>query len=400
MQAADLTKHEHRWFLWTTLATLAAFTAIATDLYLPAFPQVAEQFGVDTQGVQFTLTSFFAGMAVGQLIWGPYSDRHGRKPAVILGIVLFIVASVACIFAPNLWVLVVARFIQAFGGSVTMLSSRAIVRDIYTGTDMARTMSAVMTIFMAAPILAPSLGAIILSFGSWQWVFAALALFGVLAGLNFLRMPETLASENRVQHSLKEVLQNYLEISKNREFRLAIMQVGSQTLMLFAYVTMIPSVMMLTLGLTATEFGLVFGANAVGLILGSQVNFRVLKRVPVAVALKWFVITQASGAFLLLILANLVPSVWVIVPILMVTIGVGSSIAGNSSTLALAPFSSGAAQASGMVGIVQSVAAALVSFILSLVPGEPLLKMTVTMAVIGVLAITVLFIRERESGAQ
>lgn len=397
MQAADLTKHEHRWFLWVTLATLAAFTAVATDLYLPAFTQVAGEYGVTTQEVQFTLTAFFVGMALGQLIWGPYSDRHGRKPAVLLGIVIFIAASIACIFAPNLLFLVIARFAQAFGGSVTMLNSRAIVRDLFTGNDMARTMSAVMSIFMAAPILAPTIGALILNFGSWHWIFAALAIFGVLAGLNFLRMPETLAPENRVKHSLGEVLRNYVAISKHREFRFAIMQVASQTLMLFAYVTMIPSVMMLSLGLSPNEFGLMFGTNALALILGSQINFRILKRVSVRAALKWFVVTQASGAFALLIFANLFPSVWVIVPILMVTIGVGSSIAGNSTTLALAPFKTGAAQASGVVGIVQSVAAAVISAVLSIVPGEPLVKMTATMAAIAVIAITVLVIREREA---
>lgn len=398
MQSSDLTKHEHRWFLWVTLATLAAFTAVATDLYLPAFTQVAGDFGVTTQEVQFTLTAFFVGMAAGQLVWGPYSDRQGRKPAVLLGISIFIVASLACVFAPNIWFLVIARFAQAFGGSVTMLSSRAIVRDLFTGNDMARTMSAVMSIFMAAPILAPSVGALILNFGSWHWVFAALAIFGVLAGLNFVRMPETLARENRVNHSLREVLQNYGEISKNREFRFAILQVASQTLMLFAYVTMIPSVMMISLDLSPSEFGLMFGTNAVALIIGSQINFRILKRVTVRQALKWFVITQASGAIALLILANAFASVWVIVPLLMVTIGVGSSIAGNSTTLALAPFTTGAAQASGVVGIVQSLAAAAISALLSIIPGEPMLKMTLTMAAIAVVAISVLILREREAG--
>jgi DHA1 family bicyclomycin/chloramphenicol resistance-like MFS transporter len=398
MQVSDLTKPEHRWFLWVTMATLAAFTAIATDLYLPAFTQVATDFDVTTKEVQFTLFSFFVGMAFGQLIWGPFSDRHGRKSAVILGIAIFILASIACVFAPNLWFLVIARAVQAFGGSVTMLASRAIVRDLFTGNEMARTMSAVSSIFMAAPILAPTLGAGILAFGSWHLIFVGLAIFGALAGLNFMRMPETLSAEARTNLGLREILGKYGQIAKNVEFRFAIMQVMSQTLMLFTYVTMIPSVMMVELGLTPGEFGIMFGTNALALIAGSQVNFRILKRVSVRKALKWFVIVQASGAFVLLFAANTWHSVWVIVPILMVTIGVGSSIAGNSTTLALAPFTSGAAQASGVVGIAQSLAAALISGLLSLISGEPLIKMTFTMATIATIAITVLIIRERRLG--
>lgn len=397
MQVADLTKREHRWFLWITMATLSAFTAMATDLYLPAFTQVASDFSVTTKEIQFTLFSFFVGMALGQFVWGPISDRYGRKPAVLAGISIFVVASIACVFAPNLWFLVFARALQSFGGSVTMLASRAIVRDLFTGKEMARTMSAVSSIFMAAPILAPLLGAIILISGSWHWIFVGLAIFGLLAGLNFIRMPETLAVEARTKDGIGSALKKFVEITRNVEFRFAIMQVMSQTLMLFTYITMIPSVMMVELELTPQQFGIMFGTNALALILGSQINFRILKKVSVRKALKWFVIVQASGAFTLLFVANIWHSVWVIVPILMVTIGVGSSIAGNSTTLAMAPFTTGAAQASGVVGVAQSLAAASVSGLLSLLPGEPIVKMTFAMASIATIAITVLIIRERRA---
>jgi DHA1 family bicyclomycin/chloramphenicol resistance-like MFS transporter len=400
LQASDLTKKEHRWFLWITMATLAAFTAVATDLYLPAFTEVAKDFSVTTKEIQLTLFSFFIGMAFGQLFWGPISDRYGRKPAVLVGITLFIAASIACVFAPNLWFLTFARAFQSFGGSVTMLASRAIVRDLFTGKEMARTMSAVSSIFMAAPILAPSLGAVILNFGSWHWIFVGLAIFGTLAALNFLRMPETLPMQSRTTDGIGQAIVKFGGIVRNVEFRFAIMQVMSQTLMLFAYVTMIPSVMMVELGLTPSEFGIMFGTNALALIIGSQINFRVLKRVSVRKALKWFVIVQASGAFLLLIVANSFHSVWAIVPILMVTIGVGSSIAGNSTTLAMAPFSSGAAQASGVVGVAQSLAATVISGLLSVLPGEPIVRMTFTMATIATIAITVLVIRERRLGKE
>lgn len=396
LKLAELTNRKHRWMLWGTLASLSAFPAMATDLYLPGFPAVAAQFGATTYDVQLTLSSFFYGMAIGQLVWGAASDRLGRKLPTILGIGLFILGSIACAFAPNLWFLVIARFVQALGGAAAMTIVRAIVRDLFSGEEMARTMSAVMSIFMIAPILAPSIGALILEFGQWQWIFVVLALFGVGAILNFMRMPETLPVEHRQRNGFGEVMKAYGAILKTSEFRYAVVQAASASLMLFTYVSLIPSVLMVQFGATPAQFGIFFGINSLALVAGSQINRRILKKLKVSQALRNMVGFQALMAIALFALAHTVPSILVVLPMLMLTIGANPSIAGNSATLAMGPFQNSAAQASAMVGLIQGISSASAAAIAAVLPGEPLSKMTTMMLVIAALSSAILIIRERK----
>ena len=396
MKLSELTLPKNRWKLWGTLASLSAFPAMATDLYLPGFPAVAHQFSVSTYEVQLTLSSFFYGMAAGQLLWGATSDRLGRKLPTILGISLFIIGSIACAFAPNLWFLIIARFIQALGGAAAMTIVRAIVRDLYSGEEMARTMSAVMSIFMAAPILAPSLGALILQYGQWNWIFIVLAVFGVLAILNFAQMPETLPREQRQRNGVGDVIRVYGSILRTSEFNFAVLQASAASLMLFSYVSLIPSVLMVEFGATPAQFGIFFGVNALSLVAGAQINRRILKRLKVHEALRNFVIFQAIMAVVLFTLAHTFPVIWVILPMLMLTIGANTSIGGNSATMAMAPFKSSAAQASALVGVIQGLSGASIAAIAAVLPGQPLEKMTTMMLVIAAVASTVLFIRVRK----
>ena len=396
MKLSELTLPKNRWKLWGTLASLSAFPAMATDLYLPGFPAVAHQFSVSTYEVQLTLSSFFYGMAAGQLLWGATSDRLGRKLPTILGISLFIIGSIACAFAPNLWFLIIARFIQALGGAAAMTIVRAIVRDLYSGEEMARTMSAVMSIFMAAPILAPSLGALILQYGQWNWIFIVLAIFGVLAILNFAQMPETLPREQRQRNGVGDVIRVYGSILRTSEFNFAVLQASAASLMLFSYVSLIPSVLMVEFGATPAQFGIFFGVNALSLVAGAQINRRILKRLKVHEALRNFVIFQAIMAVVLFTLAHTFPVIWVILPMLMLTIGANTSIGGNSATMAMAPFKSSAAQASALVGVIQGLSGASIAAIAAVLPGQPLEKMTTMMLVIAAVASTVLFIRVRK----
>lgn len=395
----ELTQSKHRWMLWGTLASLSAFPAMATDLYLPGFPAVAQQFSITTYDVQLTLSSFFFGMAIGQLLWGATSDRLGRKLPTILGIGLFVIGSIACSFAPNLVFLVVARFVQALGGAAAMTIVRAIVRDLYSGEEMARTMSAVMSIFMAAPILAPSLGALILEYDDWRGIFIVLAVFGAAAALNFSRFPETLPATLRQPNGVRVVVRAYGEILKHSEFRLAVMQSAAASLLLFTYVSLIPSVLMVEYGATPTQFGIFFGVAALSLVAGAQINRRILSRVRVQDALRRFVLFQAAMAVLLFAVSHLAPVIWIILPMLMLTIGANTSIGGNSATLAMAPFQGSAAQASALVGVIQSVASASVAAIVAVIPGQPLNKMTTTILLISAITTSVLWVRERKMRA-
>lgn len=393
MNLDQIKSPKRKWRLWSTLAFLSAFPALATDMYLPSFPKVASHFDVPISTVGLTLSAFFVGTALGQLMWGPLSDRFGRKSPTFLGIVIFIAGSILCFLAPTLPVLVLARFVQAFGGSAAMVISRAITRDLFSGQQMAQTMSAVSSIFMAAPILAPSIGSLILMFANWTSIFLVLAVFGLLIGLNFLSFPETLEKRPNDSEQKINIFRSYFGILRNQEFLLSASQLVFSSFFLFTYISLIPAVAMNEFGFSTVQFGLLFGGNALALILGSQINFRLLKTRQVRQALKFFVAVQVVASILFLVSVIIFHALFISLPFLVIAIGCAPAIGGNSTTLAMEPFKEKAAQASALIGTIQSLGAASVAAVLVFIPGDAFFKMACAMTVISVISITIFSLR-------
>ncbi|MEY4985834.1 MAG: hypothetical protein RLZZ359_720 [Actinomycetota bacterium] len=387
-------------FLLGLLGLLSAFPALSTDLYLPAFKQISGSLGVTDSQLQLTLAISFFGLALGSLFWGTISDRFGRKVPTVVGIGIFVIASVACALAPSFAVLLIARLFQSLGGSAAFIAGRAIIRDLYSGQEMARVMAAVMSIFLIAPILGPSLGAAILSVADWRWIFYTLAIIGGVAIACMLLLPETLELQNRSSLGGIATLQNYTKILRDREYVFAILQTAASSFMTFSYVASAPSVYMGHFGISETWFAVIFGANAVGLLAMTQINRRLLKNIKVVRVLGGMVIFQASSGLLLFALGNLTESLFAVIPLVMLTLSASPSIGGNSTTLALHNFKVNAAQASALIGVIQSLSATFVMSLLAAVPLEPLLKMLTFMASVAVLALTVLVIRSRELKAR
>lgn len=396
MQLETLKAGKGRLALLLVLGAMAAFPAISTDLYLPGFPQVAHDFGVTVPAVQVTLSATFFGLGIGMMLWGPASDNRGRKRPALLGIGAYILGSLLCALAPNLPVLTIARFLQALGGAAAVVVGRAIVRDLYDGQVMARTMAGVQSIFLIAPILGPSIGALILQFGNWPWLFVFLAAFGVLGFFGVTRLPETLPSAARAKHDARGAIRQYALILRDKSFAFAVLQASAASFMIFGFVASAPAVFMGEFGLSQSAFGLMFGVNAIGLVAATQINRAVLKRIPVAKALRFAVAIQATGALAMWVFGSIWPSLWVVLPLLMVTTMSGPSIAGNSTTLAMANFQNSAAQASALVGLVQSVSSATISAVLAFIPIAPLPKMLITMGIVAIAALLVLLARERQ----
>ncbi|HEY7821862.1 MAG TPA: MFS transporter, partial [Acidimicrobiia bacterium] len=179
---------------------------MAIDLYLPAFPDVAADLGVSLSTVPLTLTAAMLGLGLGQVFYGPLSDRYGRKRPLIAGLVLFTVASVACALAPNFGAFLAMRFLQSLGGSAGVVIARAIVRDLYSSKALAQALSIVVMVFALAPVLAPSLGAALLQLGTWRWLFWFLAIFGVLCLAAASVLPETLDPASRTDHGVSRAM--------------------------------------------------------------------------------------------------------------------------------------------------------------------------------------------------
>ncbi len=259
--------------LLITLGALAAFGPMTIDLYLPAFVEIGKDLLVATEDIQYSLTSFLAGLSIGQLIYGPISDRFGRRKPLIFGIVIFIVTSVLISFAQNLETLIVLRFIQALGSCVGMVITRAIIRDMFEPREAAKVFSLVILIMGVAPVIAPVLGTQILLLFNWRMIFIFLAIFGCLTLLgSIFKVPETLKSSV----PLKKGFINYFHLLKDRQFIIAALVSGTITAGMFSYIAGSAFVFLNIFKVSTGAYPIIFGANAFGFIVCSQVNARLL----------------------------------------------------------------------------------------------------------------------------
>ncbi|EQM71581.1 multidrug effflux MFS transporter [Pseudomonas solani] len=254
------------------LGSLSAFGPMAIDFYLPSFPALAQAFSTDVEHVQLSLASYFIGLAIGQLLYGPIADRFGRRLPLLVGVSLFTLASVACALAPSLEWLIGARFVQALGGCAGMVVSRAVVRDLCDPITSAKVFSQLMLVMGLAPILAPLGGGLLLDLFGWPSIFFGLTLFSalVLTGV-YLWLPETLTSGDE-RPPLRGALGQYKRLLGDGVFIGYAMTGGLSMAGMFAYIAGSPFVFIELYGVPAEHYGWLFGGNALGFILVAQVN--------------------------------------------------------------------------------------------------------------------------------
>ncbi|MDT0344522.1 multidrug effflux MFS transporter [Streptomyces litchfieldiae] len=259
------------------LGGLSAVPPLSMDMYLPALPEVGDALGTGAATVQLTLTACLLGLGLGQLVVGPMSDQLGRRVPLIAGMSLYIVASVACAFAPNVETLTFVRFLQGLAGSAGVVISRAIVRDLFEGVAMARFFSTLMLISGAAPILAPVFGGQLMRFTDWRGIFLVLAVAGLALVLVVARwLPETLPRERRDAGGVPAALRAMRGLFRDRVFTGHLL-VGSLTFAaLFAYVAASPFVIQEIHGASPQTFSMLFMANSIALVAMSQVNGKIL----------------------------------------------------------------------------------------------------------------------------
>lgn len=277
MTAPDTTKTFPAWLVM--LGILTAIGPLSIDMYLPSFPQVERSLGGAPGSMEFTLSSFFIGLTLGQLFYGPVSDRFGRKPPLYFGFALYTLASLGCALASSVPQLVVWRFLQGLGGCAGIIVPRAMVRDRTSARESARAFSMLMLVMGLAPILAPILGGILLAHGHWRGIFLTLTGFGLLC-LAIIRWG--LAESHDTRHEpplrLATVLGNYAGLLRNRSFLGYTLSGGLGSAGMFAYIAGSPFVLIQLYGVTPQQYSWVFAANAGGLIAAGQINAQLLKR--------------------------------------------------------------------------------------------------------------------------
>jgi DHA1 family bicyclomycin/chloramphenicol resistance-like MFS transporter len=363
---------EHHRRLALILGALTALGPLGIDLYLPAFPALAVELGATGAEVQRTLAAFLLGMAVGQLGFGPLSDRLGRRPPLFLGLAAYGLAAAGCALATSAEALAWLRLAQALGGCAGIVVARAVVRDLCDERGMVRMNALLMLVMGAAPILAPLLGGWMLTFTDWRalfWILAAYAGVALLAVALFL--PESLPPERRRRDGPGQIVSVYLSILRDRRFLAHALAGAVPMTGLFAYLFASPGVLMERHGLGPAQYGLAFGVNALGLILASQVVARLVRRVPPARLLpRTLALCAAAGLLVPLAAATAaLPPLLVALFLFLATMGAVLPLA---SALAMAPLGRVAGSGSALLGTMQFGGGALVGAILGAAGGSTL----------------------------
>ena len=261
------------------IAMIFILGPVATDMYLPAFPMLEHDLGHGAGSAQLTLTSWLAGLAIGQFTLGPFCDRFGRKSPLLLGLAVYSIASGMLAVTTNFHMFCFLRFVAGLGGAATSVAPRAMVRDVATGSEGAKLMSQLMLIFGLGPILAPTIGGFLLELGNWRLIFwAGLGFGGFLMLWSWFLLPDTLAPEKRFALPFSGILQRYVSLVREPLFLSAAMVASFGTFTMFTYLSNAPALFEGILGFSPRAFAIFFGLNAGGFILGTQVNARLIRR--------------------------------------------------------------------------------------------------------------------------
>lgn len=337
------------------LGVLVALGPLTIDMYLPALPKIADDLSVSSSVVQLTLTGTLAGLALGQLIVGPLSDSLGRRRPLMAGIVLHMAASVACMLAPNLVVLGLARIVQGFGAAAAMVVAIAVVGDLFADSAAATVLSRLMLVLGVAPVVAPSLGAAVLLHGSWHWVFTALVvLAGALLLVAALALPETLPQSHRRPLRVRGIAATYVELLRDARFVILVLVAALGMSGLFAYIAGASFVLQGVYGLDQQAFALVFGAGAVALIGATQFNVVLLKRFSPQMITLWALAAAvlAAGVFVGLAVAHVGGVAAFVVPVWAI-LGAMGLVIPNAPAVALSRHPDAAGTAAALLGAAQ-----------------------------------------------
>ena len=388
--------------LTALLGLMTALGPLSTDMYLPSLPAIGLAFGASTSLAQLSLSSFLAGFAFGQIIYGPLSDRRGRKPVLLGGLVIFLVASIASAFAKSIEFLIIARFFQALGASGPIVLARAIVRDLYDGSQAGRELSRMGTIMGVVPAAAPILGGFLEAGFGWRSNFIVMTLIGAVLGLTIIfRLPETIRHRSREDFSVLAVLAGYRALLRHHGYRSYVALSALTYSGLFCFISGATFVLQGYYGLNEIAFGFSFGSVVIGFISGSFVAQRVVTKLGLnrTISIGMALITFGGVSMVLLSLFAPKTEFSVIIPMAFYTGGVGF-IMPQSMAGAMQPFSDRAGAASSLLGLIQMSSAALAGAVIGhALEYAPQLPLPIGIAGLAMASLTV-FLATRKIRAQ
>jgi MFS transporter, DHA1 family, multidrug resistance protein len=388
--------------LTALLAALSAVGPLTTDMYLPSLPDIAQQLAASTAQVQLTISAYLIGFAVGQIVYGPVSDRHGRKPVLIAALMLYTVASLACALSVSVDMLIVARFLQGVGGSGGIVLARAVVRDLYAGARAGREMSLIGSVMALAPVLAPIAGGVLQTTFGWHSIFVTLVVAGVLgAVIVWLLLPETLRERAEEPLSPATILKSYREVARNPAYLAYLGLATTCYAGLFAWISGASFVLQNLYGLTPFSFGFAFAVGSFGYMFGATLAARLVMRIGIDGMLGVGAATLAFGGLAMTVSVALgfASAASLVLPVAIYLAGLGmvlpQAIAG-----ALTPFPDRAGAASSLLGFVQQSVAALCGAVVGALIADNAWPLAITIAIAGCSTLAIWLMTRRLRASQ
>lgn len=379
------------------LGALSTISPFAIDMYLPAFPEMAAGLNTTTARISLSLSSYFAGFAAAQLIYGPLLDRFGRKPPLYAGMGLFVMASVACMLAGNVEWLIAWRFVQALGGCAAAVSAMAMVRDFFPARETAKIISLLILVLSASPFLAPSIGTFVAANLGWKWVFVVLSAFVlVMLAVSAFVLPVGYEPDLSIKLHPLPILRNYVEVLKEPQFLTYALATGFAFAGLLVYVASAPIVFMEVFHLNTKQFSAIFAGLAVGFVGSNQVNILLLRKFSSEQLFRRAMIVVCPLGTLLLvgtIFGWL--GLWATLVLLFVTLSALGLCAPNGSALALVPFDHNIGSASAMLGFLQLGVAGLASACIGVFDSHTLMPVALVLAVTSWIGLAILLVGKK-----
>ncbi|WP_085062858.1 multidrug effflux MFS transporter [Staphylococcus haemolyticus] len=349
------------------LGALTAIGALSIDMFLPGLPELKNDFNTTTANAQLTLSLFMIGLGLGNLFVGPISDSIGRKKPLVISMIIFALASLGIVFVENIWIMVFLRFVQGFTGGAGAVISRAIASDMYRGNELTKFLALLMLVNGVAPVIAPALGGLILSFAVWRMVFVILTLFGVLMVLGSLfKVPESLSVKNRDSSGVNVIFSNFKSLLTTPRFVLPMLIQGVTFIMLFSYISASPFLVQKIYGVSPLHFSWIFAGVGITLIIASQIAGKLVDYFHPQVLLRAFTIIQIIGVVIVsLTLINHWHFALLVIGFIVLVAPV-TGVATLGFSIAMEERTTGSGSASSLLGLLQSLLGGLVTPLVNL----------------------------------
>ena len=379
-------------YLILILGLLTAIGPLSIDMYLPAFPDIAKGLHSSVSSVMLSLSSFFIGISIGQLLYGPLLERFGRKKPLYIGLIIYALSSLACATTITVNALILFRLFQALGGCVGMVAARAMVRDLFSVEDNAKVFSTLMLVVAVSPIIAPTLGGYIAAYFGWRYIFGILILviLLILTGIYYL-LPESKIPDPGFSLHPRSIFKNYLTILKHPQFAIYAFSGAIASAGLYSYISGSPFVFMVLFKVSEKQYGWIFAVIALGLIGASQCNRFLLKKYTSEQIVKTILLIQNFIA-LVLVSTSLIgfSNLYITIVLILLFLSCQGFIFPNASALSMAAFGHNAGSASALMGFIQMSIGAFMSTMVSVLHNGTSLPMTGVMALCSVSATIVL----------